>query len=921
MKLFKRSLFVLCLLFVGALAASCDFGKPVDPVDPGEEKEEELMELDAYKLYVLDDLRYVLKGFKDQVDAATFAKCQKQEQVGEDAINSAKSVRAVKAAYDTAKQNIANVIPLANGLYSYTHLSQAEKTKILGILEAYAVRNGITGISLFENGSYVMYHDRITLGTENYIVGYGFGTLAEGSINAPLDYEENQAWKYYYHTLNANDPGTANYLNDQGSEVGDFYGYIAAGLVTNFMNETKDGYDWVLELAKAGSQENPSYPEAVGGLDATGQAKKWRYEVRVGAELKYNTNSQIESRAAFNGREVALEDYITPFKLLLTQANGLYRGSELANTKEGYAIPGAKAYYDATTAEALSAEGAKTADELWEELGVAVRVYEEEGKSYFEWETTATMTPYYAMYYIASSLYMPIPQEFLDLVTIKNYLGFNADKSETPVDNSLSLGSYTLETWDSDQQVVYKKNPYYVHAAEKYSCQGVHINILPGMNEDPNLSIKEFLAGHTDAAGIPQDYLDEYKDDPRTRQTKGDSNFKLNVNATNSDTWEKLFGVNGSVTQTAREDYWEVEPALSNPHFIRALSYSINRLEFSSKRGSVPSVDYLSSNYMSDGEKGISYSATEEHAAAVERLLEDTVYGYNLELAREYFKMALAELEASGAYKRGTPEEPTVIELEIAWQRPTHNELYHKEIAQYFEEAFNHESVSGGCYKLVTKFWNGDVWSDVYYGKMMIGQFDLGFGSISGNSLNPLGFVSVLSSDQSISGNFTLNWGTDTNDPNADILVYEGMRWSYDSLYMAANAQSIVVRGANQPAFAYSSKTVKSAGGVTVTVTVEHADNCSMSDLAVVLYGYEGENYNEYEIPADALAEGTNVTIEEVEGAYKLTVVLPYEEYSWINPAKSFGLDIYAATDVFGIESDWDYLASVGADLDFSYAE
>ena len=910
MKLFKRSLFVLCLLFVGALAASCEFGGG-DPVDPTPQTEQEILALDQYKEYILDDLRYVLKGFEDQVDAATFAKCQKQEQIGEDAINNAKSVRAVKAAYDTAKQNIANVIPLANGLYSYTHLSQAEKTKILGILEAYAVRNGITGISLFENGSYVMYHNRITLGTENYIVGYGFGTLAEGSINGPLDFEENEAWKYYYHTLNANDPGTANYLNDQGAEVGDFYGYFSASLVTNFMNETKDGYDWVVELAKG-----DAYPEAVDGLDEQGQASKWRYEVRVGSELKYNTNSQIPDRAAFDGREVAIEDYITPFKLLLTQSNGLYRGSEMANTKEGYAIPGAKAYYDATASAELTKEDL---DALWE--GVAIKSYIEDGKAYLEWETTATMTPYYAMYYIASSLYMPIPQEFLDTVTVENYLGFNADKSETPVDNSLSLGAYTLEAWDSDQQVVYKKNPYYVYAAEKYSCQGIHINILPGMNEDPNLSIKEFLAGHTDAAVIPQDYLDEYKDDPRTRQTKGDSNFKLNVNATSADTWEKLFGVNGTVKQTAREDYWEVEPALSNPHFIRALSYSINRLEFSSKRGSVPSVDYLSSNYMSDGEKGISYSATEEHAAAVERLLEDTVYGYNVELAREYFKVALVELEASGAYKRGTPENPTIIELEIAWQRPTNLELYHKEIAQYFEEAFNHESVSGGCYKLEVVFQVGAVWSDVYYGKMMVGQFDLGFGSISGNSLNPLGFVSVLSSDQSISGSFTLNWGTDTNDPNADILVYEGMRWSYDSLYMAANAQSIVVRGANQPAFSYSSKTAKSAGGVTVTVTVEHADNCSMSDLSVVLYGYEGTDYNEYLIPAEALAEGTSVTMEEVEGAYKLTVVLPYEEYSWINPAKSFGLDIYAATNVFGIESAWDCLASVDAELDFSYAE
>ena len=53
----------------------------------------------------------------------------------------------------------------------------------------------------------------------------------------------------YYHSSDASDPGTANYLNDKGSQVADYNGYFAGSYFTTFMNSTKDGYDWVPELA------------------------------------------------------------------------------------------------------------------------------------------------------------------------------------------------------------------------------------------------------------------------------------------------------------------------------------------------------------------------------------------------------------------------------------------------------------------------------------------------------------------------------------------------------------------------------------------------------------------------------------------------------------------------------------------------
>ena len=897
MKNLLKKLSVVFLSFVLVLAlVACGGGgeNPEQPEQP--EQPEDLREYVAVEDYQAYS-KVALEDHKKAIgDLSAYAELQAGVQAayeaGIAAIDSAESIKAVEEALEGAKAAMAEVIPYAQGIQSFIGLSNAEKTEILGLLEAYAVRNGITGISLFEDGGYVMYNERVKLGTEKYIVGYGFGILAEGDLTADLETEENAKWKRYLHSNNANDPGTANYLNDQGSEVADFYGYIGASYFTTFMNAEKNGYDWVPELAK-------TMPEAVGG--ANGASTTWRFQVRVGSELKYSTNSAIASRQAFNNREVKAEDYINAFILLLNKNNGYFRGGELANTSGAGQIVGAKEFYEASA----QCESYEELVAKFEEL-VGLKVYEEEGNTYFQVQFATPLDSFYAMYYISSSLYMPVPQEFIELVTPANYLGYNAEKTETPVDNSLSLGAYVLEQWDSNQQVVYSKNPNYVYAATKYAIPGVHINIFPAMSNDPEANFKEFIAGNVDSTGIPQTKLEEYKNDPRTRSTTGTSNFKLNVNATDEATWEELFGTNGTVTQTPEEKYWEVEPALSNSYFVKALSLSINRVQFADKRGSIASVDYLSSNYMSDPVNGISYSTTEAHKAAVEGLLRDTDgCGYSLELAREYFRLALAELEAANLYRAGTKENPTVIKLEIAWQYPQHEESYHNEIKQYFEEAFNHESVSAGQYKLECEFWVGTNWSDVYYNKLMLGQYDLGFGSISGNSLNPLDFMSVLSADPAISGSFTLNWGTNTADPDADVLVYNGTRWSYDALWTAANSVAIVIDGASVPVVSEEYvQTANEDGSYTeqVTITLNAEEIKDFTVQAVVLCWYDGD-YKEVELTESA-------TVEVVEGKYVVTVTVPADlvaEY-----IGEMGIDVIWGADLGVTQLSGQYLSVYG---------
>ena len=396
--------------------------------------------------------------------------------------------------------------------------------------------------------------------------------------------------------------------------------------------------------------------------------------------------------------------------------------------------------------------------------------------------------------------------------------------------------------------------------------------------------------------------------------------FKLNMNAVDSETWEQLFGENGTVTQTPAAEYWEVEPALSNSHFRQGMLLSIDRNTFANARGSIASVDYLSTNYLSDPENGVSYDSSDAHKKVIAPLTEGTDgAGFSLELARDYFRVALTELEAEGLYTPGTADAPTEITLEVAWMYPQHEEQYHNEVKSYLETAFNDESVCGGKYKLNVQFWVGNEWSDVYYNKMMVGQFDLGFGSVSGNPLNPLDFVSVLSSNQEISNSFTLNWGADTNDPDTYPIVYDGQRFSFDALYLAANSQAIVTDGASQDVFTFTYEPIKKNDDGTYSGAMEIKaalpDKTTLTVTDVVCCDYERYNngdgqYEEESVAFEVEDKGNGVTYVTFTVPAELAAAYVDGNGTSENPTGATGFDFYYDYDLDGNASAGNYYST-----------
>lgn len=694
------------------------------------------------------------------------------------------------------------------------------------------------------------------------------------------------AWDYndprlYYQSAQSDDLGSINYWDSKESTIGNLIGYVHNGFWGTRMNEFKDGYEWYNVLANEKPQLLPESELKDADGNGIGLGTKFEFEVKVGAELKYNTLSQRPEFAAFKGREVEAEDYLTMWKAMFNQFNGIERGTE--NHEGAGSVKGVAEYYAATEHELSQPE----LDALWANVGY--QVVERDGKAYIQVEFNVPCNEFYAMYYLASSLYAPMPQEFLDLVGGLKYYGtFSTDNTLSPVDTILSTGYYVTKTWELGKEILFVKNEL-IDTEGRYQFQGVHIQTIPAAKTDREAVFKEFLAGHLDGAGIPSTRLEEYQNHELTTVIPDSSTFKLNVNSCTQEEWNALFGENGSIVQTDPENYWDCEPLMSNDNFLRGLSYSINRKEYAETIGATPTANYFGSDYLSDPENGVTYNSTQAHKDATATSLAGTDgYGYNLALAQEFFKKACDELVANNIYEAGQE-----IVIEIAWQTQAQADEEGVILAKYIEDAFNS---CGGALKVKCEHWVAVTWSDVYYNKMMVGQFDLGFGSVSGNSLNPLNFLEVLRSDNT--SGFTLNWGVNTG-VNTGAIEYDGMTWSFDALWEAADRGAYITADGELAGSLVDAvllaRTPNEDGSISYEIKwASVADKDAKFEVSkVAICNYEayymgGAYYEEY------------VDFEDENGIVKFTVSKELAEL--ING--SLGIDLYFSTAIFGVPGE-----------------
>ena len=799
------------------------------------------------------------------------------------------AVLTVKESTNAAPQQLIRITVSdaapANGGYNFASLAGQEaitkRTEILGSLEKYAMDNHLTGITLFENGGYVKYSERVNLPTTNYITGYGFGLLSEGTLseNGSIN-ETNEAHKMYLHSAYSEDPLTINSRENKGSQVSDLEGYITSAFWGTKLNNTKDAYEWYPVLAKdtvtfsgnttAFTRPIPVYngQEVVPGAqdpNPLGLYDTWRIYVKT-SELKYRYNGNAWGSKTFDNRPVSIDDYEFAYRFLLTGANELDRGPEMAGD-ETYGIYGAKRYFDLT--EDVSDDVAK---QTWNEMKTSGELglltnhdLNDDNNPNGDYIQLKILTPidrFTAMYTLSSSLLSPLPEEFVETigsgsvkVGAERYGAFNPNGPSGHKDNILdyviNCAPYMLEAWHKNQDIVFKKNADWFETG-RYFIAGVKL-IRIDTSSSTTKVYERFNNGDLDSCGIPSKMISVEVNKPRVYKTRGDSTFKLNVNSCTQEMWDEIDSKLWKNTEG-----WDIKPWMSNDNFLNGLLYSINRKEFASNRGVQPSISYFSDAYLSDPENGISYNDSQAHrdAIAAYQVYDsdgEPTYGFSLDRAVSCFRAAVRELVADNKLEYGTKANPTKIKIHIRWMNQTDPEEYGNAIAKYFTTAFNDPGVCDGKVILEVQQEAVTSWMDVYYKYMMIGRFDLGFGAISGNTYNPLNFLEVLKSDNSSS--FTLNWGVDTSKVTpSKPLIYDNKIWAFDSLWAVSDHGGVVKEGELAKTVNKCYMDVNTEAGNTFeygrefSVVAEFIDSSSvqiaLTRIQIYVFGYGGFTLN-----------------------------------------------------------------------------
>ncbi len=711
----------------------------------------------------------------------------------------------------------------AVGAFSYASATYDEKTNILASLEKYAVDNYLTGITLFSNGSNVCYNSRYVPTPQSYVTGYGWGTMREGELKGPIQNPISGNDPYYYQVATTSLPSHANAMNASGSDVSTIYDYISNAYYQTRLNQTNDGYEWYSNTAL----DSRPLPVDDNGNIITEDADsltntRWRIHVKTGSDFVYRTASTKTVNgvniSSFDGRAVTKEDYLTPIKYMLTCFNGQYRGAELTKGVSGFA-KGAARYYSMTAKNTTGDANAIWDDTAWKNAGMddVIKVGTDDTGDYIEFNLLQPCTQFYAMYYLSSSLYSPLPADFLKLWDAK-MLGKSPD-GYTPMDTMLSTGAYYITEW-SATRITFKKNDRYFYTQDVfsdgnprkvYNLRGFQYNEV----SDSSVSKSLFLDGSIDSYAPNKDDL---KGDFagtegngsngmtwRKYETKGDSNFKINVNGTSYDRWNELFGTNGSVYQhdsnfisnTGNNTFLKHRRYMSDVHFLNFLSFGLDRKTICASRGMKPTQEYFSDNYLIDPETGVSYNSTAAHKAVLADRYNDN-YGYNADAAASELRLAM-EGSIQEAVENGEITEKggkKVIQIRMNWMNTSDSKDY-SDVFDSIKEIFNNVNHTDyyDAYSLEIELPTPSSDYNDVYNKMKQGEFDLGFGAISGGAMDPINFMEVLKSDNS--SGFTLNWGPDTskiNDDDQGDIVYDGKTWSYDALWNAANTGVLLTK-------------------------------------------------------------------------------------------------------------------------------
>ncbi|MDT8336922.1 MAG: ABC transporter substrate-binding protein, partial [Candidatus Izemoplasmatales bacterium] len=710
---------------------------------------------------------------------------------------------------ETVATRVVSVLALTlvypSGVYNFKFETTELRHTFMAAAEKYLMNNMYGGVPVFANGGFNVYSSRLQLPVQDYVAVMGYGTgfstmTADDSTVLMDDGNPGNAGQYTFRTTISTNPGTWNQWLYDTSTDSDLMGVYMDALYTYQFNDDKTGYEVVPSMAS--SNPVPIYSRET----ETGKtvSKVWQITLRDDLEWYYHPDTVTTGLAT--GHEVIdANDFVDTFKLALDKQwfRAISGGGDFITSSNK--IKNAQAYLDG--------------DATWDEVGI-----KKINNLTFEFEFVDEQSDWNVRYFLSSFVMTPINMELYDA------LGASYGTSNTTI---AYHGAYYVDYFEADKVLRYLKNPEY-HTPTEYFFTGYTFSVI----EDSDVRFQEFVAGKLEAASVPTQYYDAYKNYPGIKQVPGATTFRLMING--------LGTVDNQVTQFPGSTFVP-EPLLANDDFKMAMFFAIDRQKLAEEvlKTSTTQMYLFSDAYLVEAELGVPYRQTVEGMSVGEGLSPST-YGYNRDAAEALWEIAIADLVADGVYQKGTSSAFTVIELGLnIFSGSIAQALFGDYIKTTFENTFiSYENFIKVQINVETKDFPG-----IYYDYMMVGEFDLSIGGIFGSTLDAASFLDVFSDDNR--GGFTLNWGVDTSTANIEVLyeTVDGVKhlemWSYNAITAALNGTVYIEEGAEAVVpFAV----IDDATPYGATFTINEFNNPDYTNIKYTVQEYNVDDGNYYDL-------------------------------------------------------------------------
>ncbi|MEC9484481.1 MAG: ABC transporter substrate-binding protein [Candidatus Izemoplasma sp.] len=659
--------------------------------------------------------------------------------------------------------NITYELP-EDGFYNFKFADTELRHDFMAAAEKYLMNNMYAGVPLFANGGFALYSSRMQLPVEEYVavMGYGtsFATMSEDDSTVLMDDGEfGNAGEYTYRTWISTNPGTFNQWKYDTSTDSDLMGEYYDAPYVYVYNDDKTGYEVVPSMAAglpvAGDDQE---------MTDTGKLVANTWSISIRDDLEWYMHPDVDTNAFEYDEVIDANDFVGTYKLALKENwfRAISGGGDFVTSSN--AIVGAETYANEPT------------EDNWANVGITLV-----DDHTIKFEFVDQQSEWNVKYWLSSFVMTPINLELYE------YLGQGLEEGETnPYGTSPQTigmtGPYVLDYYEADKMIRFVKNDVF-HTPELYFYTHKTYQRI----DDSEIAFQEFEAGKLDAVSLPTEKYDQYKNHPGLKRIPGATTFRIMIN-----------GLGTQEAQDAKfpDGDWTPEPILANQDFKMAMFFAIDRQKLAEEvlKTSTTNMYLFSDAYLVDPELGIPYRSTEQGESVGEGLSPST-HGYNFDAAQALFKSAVEDLIADGDLTAGTADAYEVITIEFNYFADSNAQVL---MFEYLKQAFESAFVDDENYVKVELEGYPKDFPGIYYDYMMIGQFDLSIGGISGSTLDAASFLDTYSSDNR--SGFTLNWGIDTSVAEIEVAYeFDGEKryeiWSFDAIHSVLNGEVYLVDG------------------------------------------------------------------------------------------------------------------------------